>query len=223
MYVIAPLSNCASPEKRDRFLEYISAIAPVTLRTEPKCHGYAWFRSAEDNTVVPHHWLRGFEIYEDVEANTETHRASAEYKAFRGAVGPEGLLERPSDLRFWRPLLGYLLQGGPVDFSTSASEQYIVTHELTPNSGKKEEIVEQLRALAQEGEGSQVLSFWILHRGDEETDQSLIVFARYRDKSQLLNIEDRSEVQASWKKVHESCTETRRTTWVASGLGFLGR
>jgi quinol monooxygenase YgiN len=161
--------------------------------------------------------------YEDVEANTETHRASAEYKAFRRAVGLEGLLERPSDLRFWRPLLGFIIQGEPVDFSTLAAEQYIVTHELTPNSGKKEEIVEQLRVLAQEAEGSQVLSFWILHRGDEETDESLLVFARYRDKNQLLDTEDRSEVQAGWKKVHQYCTETRRTTWVASCLGFLGR
>jgi quinol monooxygenase YgiN len=161
--------------------------------------------------------------YEDVEANTETHRASAEYKAFRGAVGPEGLLERPSDLRFWRPLSGYLRHGEPVDFSTLADEQYIVTHELTPNPGKKEEVAEQLRVLAQEAEGSQVPSFWILHRGDQETDESLLVFAGYRDKNQLLDIEDRSEVQASWKKVHESCAEQRRTTWVASGLGFLGR
>ncbi|KAJ0418908.1 hypothetical protein BJY00DRAFT_324683 [Aspergillus carlsbadensis] len=223
MYVIAPLSNCASPEKRDRFLEYISAIAPVTLKTEPKCHGYAWFRSAQDNSVVPHHWLRGFEIYEDIKANTETHRASAEYKAFRGAVGPEGLLERPSDLRFWRPLFGFLVHGEPVDFSTLASEQYIVTHEITPNSGKKEDVLGQLRVLAREAEGRQVLSFWVLHRGDEEEDQSLLVFARYKDKSQLIGIENRSETQARWKKVHECCAETRRTTWVASGLGFLGR
>jgi quinol monooxygenase YgiN len=161
--------------------------------------------------------------YEDIEANTETHRASAEYKAFRGAVGPEGLLERPSDLRFWRPLLGFIVQGEPVDFSTSASEQYIVTDELTPNSGKKGKVIEQLQLLAREAEGSRVLSFWILHRGDEETDESLLIFARYRDKKELLDIEDRSEIQASWKKVHESCAGTRRTSWLASGLGFLGR
>ncbi|OJJ07667.1 hypothetical protein ASPVEDRAFT_155461 [Aspergillus versicolor CBS 583.65] len=108
MYIIAPLSNCASPPKRDRFLEYISKIAPITHTHEPKCHAYAWFRSAEDNDAVPHHWVRGFEVYEDIEANTVTHRASTEYKAFRAAVAEEGLLARPSDLRYWRPLSGFL-------------------------------------------------------------------------------------------------------------------
>lgn len=80
MYIIAPLSSCASAPKRDRvrqatiqslmmkiitkqFLEYISKIAAVTHAREPKCPAYAWFRSAEDNDAVPHHWVRGLEVY----------------------------------------------------------------------------------------------------------------------------------------------------------------
>ncbi|KAL3462173.1 hypothetical protein BJX64DRAFT_288712 [Aspergillus heterothallicus] len=224
MYVIAPLSNCASPKKRDRFLEYISKIAPVTSKTEPKCHGYAWFRSAEDNTAVPHHWLRGFEIYEDVEANTETHRASAEYKAFRAAVGAEGLLDRPSDLRFWRPLLGHLVyQEEPVDFSASTTSQYIITDELTPLPGRKEHVVEQLGMLAHQAEKRQVPSFWVLHRGDGEQDESLLVFARYNDQNGCVDIDGQSEIKESWGRVYELCASKRRTTWVESGLGFLGR
>lgn len=45
-----------------KFLDYLSKIAPVTLETEKQCAAYAWFRSAEDNDVVPHHWLRGLEV-----------------------------------------------------------------------------------------------------------------------------------------------------------------
>ncbi|KAL2864087.1 putative quinol monooxygenase [Aspergillus lucknowensis] len=224
MYVIAPLSNCASPEKRDRFLEYISKIAPVTSKIEAKCHGYAWFRNAEDNAAVPHHWLRGFEIYEDIAANVETHRASPEYKAFRRAVGAEGLLERPSDLRFWRPLLGYLVyQGKPVDFSASTTRKYIVTDELTPLPGQKVQVIGQLRLLAHEAEQRQVPSFWVLHRGDEEQDESILVFAMYKDWDEFTDIEHSREIEGCWSKLHGLCAEKRRTTWVECGLGFLGR
>ncbi|KAL2848912.1 hypothetical protein BJY01DRAFT_246137 [Aspergillus pseudoustus] len=224
MYVIAPLSNCASPEKRDRFLDYIAKIAPVTSQSEPKCHGYAWFRNAEDYNTVPHHWLRGLEIYEDVEANTETHRASAEYKAFRAAVGAENLLERPSNLRFWRPLLGYLVyRGEPVDFSFSIGRQYIVTTELTPSPGQKEQVVEQLRLLAQEANQRRVPSFWVLHRGDEVEDESLLVFSRHNDFDAWTDFEHQAHLEAAWVKTYELCADKRLTTWVESGLGFLGR
>ncbi|KAJ5604593.1 hypothetical protein N7510_009747 [Penicillium lagena] len=225
MFIVAPLSNCASEAKRDRFLEYISKIAPVTHSNEPKCHAYAWFRSAEDNDTVPHHWLRGLEVYENVEANTVTHRASAEYKAFRAAVGEEALLDRPSDLRFWRPSsVGFLTHDHKlVSFMTSTgTNQYIVVDELTPLAGKKGQVLEQLRRLAQDAKQiDQVLSFWVLHRGDGEQDESLLVFARYEGKAEWANFENQSK--KTWKEVYELSGEQRRTTWIESGLGFLGR
>ncbi|KAL2833754.1 hypothetical protein BDW59DRAFT_156556 [Aspergillus cavernicola] len=183
MFVIVPLSNCASPAKRDRFLNFISKIARVTQRNEPKCHAYAWFRSAEDTDTVPHHWVRGLEVYEDIEANSESHRASAEYIAFRAAVAEEGLLERPSDLRFWRPAsLGFLTHENvgrdSMDFmlrdnkqSRARALQYVVVDELTPRAGEKTLVLEQLGVLVKEAEGiDKVLSFWVLHRGDGELD-----------------------------------------------------
>lgn len=45
-----------------QFLEYISKMGPVTHDSGPKCRAYAWFRSAEDNDTVPHHWLRRLEV-----------------------------------------------------------------------------------------------------------------------------------------------------------------
>lgn len=45
-----------------QFLDHIAKIACVTKKNEPQCHGYGWFKSAEDNDTVPHYWLRGFEM-----------------------------------------------------------------------------------------------------------------------------------------------------------------
>lgn len=45
-----------------QFLSHLQKIAATTYANEPNCHAYAWFRSAGDNTTVPAHWLRGFEV-----------------------------------------------------------------------------------------------------------------------------------------------------------------
>ncbi|KAJ8110814.1 hypothetical protein OPT61_g6435 [Boeremia exigua] len=167
MYIISPLSQCASPEKRDKFLEYIKKIAPVTLHTEPNCYAYAWFRSAGDNTTVPSHWLRGFEVYETAEANQVAHRASDEYKAFRAAVSAEGLLSNPSDLRFWHPTgLGFLNKGGPTLFVPEGSSiQYIVTDEFVPKLRAKSQVFEELRSVVKVSqEDERVLTFWVQDR-----------------------------------------------------------
>ncbi|KAL5340961.1 hypothetical protein BJX70DRAFT_396342 [Aspergillus crustosus] len=242
MYIISPLSNCVSPEKRNRFLDYISKIAPVTLAHEPKCRAYAWFRSAEDNDTVPHHWLRGFEVqvihiihsstprYEDIEANTITHRASDEYKAFRGAVGEEGLLARPSDLRYWRPSgVGFLTRAdsatNTANFISRAdiegARQYIVVDELTPRPGQVESILRQLGELAEVAERetlTQVLSFWVLRREDD-----LLVFSRYEDKDAFTGFSGQSTVVRAWEATSALLDSQRRTTWIESGIGFLDR
>ncbi|KAL4866029.1 hypothetical protein BDV12DRAFT_210756 [Aspergillus spectabilis] len=236
MYIIAPLSNCASPDKRDQFLEYISKIAPVTHAHEPKCRAYAWFRSAGDNDTVPHHWVRGLEVYDDVEANTITHRASTEYKAFRTAVSEKALLARPSDLRYWRPSpVGFLTRGGggpdTANFMVRGSRatlggarQYIVVDELTPQAGQRESVLQQLEELAREAQReARVLSFWALHRGDGEADEGLLVFARYKDKDAWAAFMGRSTVTGVWKATAGLLEGQVRTTWVECGLGFLSR
>ncbi|TLD08003.1 Dimeric alpha-beta barrel, partial [Venturia nashicola] len=61
MYIVSPLSRCASAEKRDVFFDHIARIAPVAYEDEPGCVGYAWFRSTKENDTIPLHWCRGFE------------------------------------------------------------------------------------------------------------------------------------------------------------------
>lgn len=80
MYIVSPLSRCASAEKRDvvcstfihdhvecetdiaKFFDHIARIAPVAYEDEPGCVGYAWFRSTKENDTIPLHWCRGFEV-----------------------------------------------------------------------------------------------------------------------------------------------------------------
>ncbi|KAJ5661368.1 uncharacterized protein N7484_000740 [Penicillium longicatenatum] len=226
MLIISPLSRCASSAKRDIFLQHIGNIAPVTKSHEPKCLGYAWFKSAQDNDTVPHHWLRGFEIYEDVEANTIEHRASAEYKAFRIAVGEEELLEQPSDLRFWRPTdVGFLTRRGSIDFAGGLvhGKQYIVVDELRTELGKCDLVFDHLRKIAVEAENvEQVFSFWVLRREDEK-DLTFMVFSGYLEKEAWAKFNAQAAVDEAWVTVYGSSEEQKRTTWVESGLGFLGR
>ncbi|KAJ5772468.1 hypothetical protein N7520_002997 [Penicillium odoratum] len=226
MFIISPLSRCASPSKRDIFLDHITKIASVTNDNEPNCHAYAWFKSAEDNDSVPHHWLRGFEVYNDVEANTITHRASAEYKAFRVAVGEDKLLEQPSDLRFWRPInIGFLTRNQSMKFmdNSTTGGHYVVVDELMSEVGKLELIMEHLRGMALEAEKlEQILSFWVLRR-DDEKDPAFLVFSCYLDKEAWVTFNGQTEVDEAWRAAHESSKEQRRTTWIESGLGFLGR
>lgn len=165
-----------------------------------------------------------------------THRASAEYKAFRAAAAAEGLLERPSDLQFWRPSsVGFLMRDddgsrGPVNFMdrghhSSGTRQYIVIDKLTPRPAHKDRILKHLHRLVREAEREDhVLSFWVLHRGDGEQDEGLLVFSRYEDKDEWSRFEDRDAVSAIWEGVYELVVdEGHRTTWIESGLGFLGR
>jgi quinol monooxygenase YgiN len=172
--------------------------------------------------------------YEDVEANTQTHRASAEYKTFRAAVGAEELLEFPSDLRFWRPFMGFMKREGkdpeadqffshkqPLSAETC---QYIVVDELLPKPRYKDSLLKSLSELVQRAEQNQnILSFWVLNREDKDEDPGLLVFARYVNRRAWIEFEESEEISAAWKEANYSCQWPRRTIWVDSGIGFLGR
>jgi quinol monooxygenase YgiN len=172
--------------------------------------------------------------YEDVEANTQTHRASAEYKTFRAAVGAEELLERPSDLRFWRPFMGFLKRDGkdpktdqffahnqPLSAGTC---QYIVVDELPPKPRHKESLMKSISELVQRAEQNQnILSFWVLKHEDKDEDEALLVFARYANRRTWTEFEEPEEISVVWKEANYSCQWPRRTIWVESGIGFLGR
>lgn len=106
--------------------------------------------------------------------------------------------------------------------TSTGTNDYVVVDELTPLAGHKGQLLEQLRRLAQDARQiNQVLSFWVLHRGVGEQDESLLVFARYESKNEWANFENQSK--EAWKEAYELSGEQRRTTWVESGLGFLGR
>ncbi|CAG9981760.1 unnamed protein product [Clonostachys byssicola] len=217
------MSNCASLEKRDRFLEHIAKIAPITQRTEVDCLGYAWFRSAGDNDVVPHHWLRGLEI--TPQANSVDHRASEEYKAFRAAVAGECLLSRPSDLRFWRPMgIGYDSREGGLDLAVRAQDRprYAVVHELEFDADCRGVVKATLARLAGQAlETPAVLSFWPLGR-EEEDGGSTLVFSLFYDKEAAETFESAPN-SCVWQKIAGLCKSQRRTTWIECGIGFIGR
>ena len=193
---------------------------------------------------MPHHWLRGFEVwvacttdvetagllsfsrYETPEANTVAHRASAPYKAFRAAVGEESLLERPSDLRFWRPTgIGFLGRPGIVNLMKKDTDphcQYAVVTELNPGSGMKGQALTELRKVADlAANTASVASFLVLHRGEVDTDESIYVFSLFNTKTEAQTF-DGGEAGGIWKRLEEIC-ESRRTTWVSCGIGFIGR
>lgn len=172
--------------------------------------------------------------YEDVEANTQTHSASTEYKTFRAAIGAEELLEYPSDLRFWRPFIGFMKRKGndpeadqffAHNQSLSGETcQYIVVDELLPKPRYKGSLLRSVSELAQRAEQNQnILSFWVLKHEDEDGDPGLLVFARYVNRCAWTEFEEPEEVSAAWKEAKYSCQWPRRTVWVDSGIGFLGR
>ncbi|VUC32383.1 unnamed protein product [Clonostachys rosea] len=219
MYILSPMSNCASPEKRDR-------IAPITQQTEADCLGYAWFCSAGDNDIVPHHWLRGLEI--TPEANSVDHRASEEYKAFRAAVARECLLSRPSDLGFWRPMdIGFASRDGGLNLATIAQgrARYAVVHELGFDADRRGVVKAALTNLADQAlDTPTVLSFWPLARdeGDEGDGGSALVFSVFDDKAAAETFES-ARTSCVWEQIVSLCKSRRRTTWIESGIGFIGR
>lgn len=170
--------------------------------------------------------MRGFEVYETVEANQVAHRASDEYKAFRKAVADESLLESPSDLRFWRPTgVGFLTRDDkPISFRGDGGPQHVVIDQFTPAQGAKDDALAVLRRLAgAAADNEHVRSFWVLDRGDDG-DDGLYVFACYESKDAWSTFEA-GDIQRLWGEVKASSRseDWMRTTWRASGIGFIGR
>lgn len=177
--------------------------------------------------------------YHDIEANTVSHRASDEYKAFRRAVGEEALLERPSDLRFWHPTgIGFMNRGSaPHDegegetIDGSNSQHYIVVDELMPHPGSKSDILGLLKRIADVAEvNGEVRTFWVLDRvgtadqeaGKEGTDDGIYVIGRFTSKQSYDHYLG-GLLDSLWKEIDRLCESRRNTTWIESGIGFIGR
>ncbi|KAH8897877.1 hypothetical protein GQ53DRAFT_837637 [Thozetella sp. PMI_491] len=232
MYIISPMSNCGSPQKRDRFLQLLTAVAETTAANEPDVAAYAWFRSAEDNDEVPHHWVRGFEVYTHLEASSKTHRESEAYRNFRSACGSEALLDRPSDLRYLEPLdIGFLsrknepitLQGRQPGNSAAG---YVVMEVLRPKSECRDQLISCLRELASVVEALKgtVTSFWVLGYRVEDNDSAVLVFQRFGSKelyeSQYLTL---PKVKDAMEPINGLVEWQQRTTWRDGSIGFIGR
>ncbi|KAJ1333120.1 (4S)-4-hydroxy-5-phosphonooxypentane-2,3-dione isomerase [Microdochium nivale] len=231
MFILNPMSNIGSLAKRDIFLSHISEIANVTITTEHDVLAYAWFRSAEDNDLVPHQWVCGLEVYKTMEASTVTHRSSAAYKNFREAVGAENLLDKSSDLRYRQPLdFGFLIPAGAnatVYQDQPKTAAYIVLEFLQPAPGRRGELLDLLRdtASTMQNIGQDVVqSFWPTELVEAQDDEMVVIFQRYTSKQAYEDtVLGSEEIKAYREKWQEICSQQQRTTWVDSGLGFIGR
>lgn len=114
----------------------------------------------------------------------------------------------------------------PVDFeskSQQASPWYIGIQDLVPRNGSRSRLLEVLRALAKVAETSAgVESFWVLERSDKEDGDDLILFSAFVSKAKFGTFVF-SEQAAAWNAVRELCQNTTTTTWLGSGIGFVGR
>lgn len=78
-----------------------------------------------------------------------------------------------------------------------------------------------MASLATEDES--VSSFWVLDRGeDSNSDDELFVFACYENKEAWSRFEAR-DVLNLWKEAKAGSHGWQRTSWKASGIGFIGR
>ena len=158
-----------------------------------------------------------------------THRASAEYRAFRAAVQDEALLDRPSDLRFWRPTgIGFLAKQAVNFMQREACDQkasqYIITREMLAADGCREKLVALLEGVAARAEENErVQSFWILDRGQsEQGDASFYIFERYTFKDAAAEFAAELE-QQSKTGYKDLCKNITCTTWIESRIGFISR
>lgn len=108
--------------------------------------------------------------------------------------------------------------------SSAETRQYIVVDELLPMPGYKDSLLKSISVLVQRADQNQnILSFWVLKHEDKDEDEGLLVFARYVNRRAWTEFEELEEISAAWKEANYSCQWPRRTIWVDSGIGFLGR
>ncbi|KAK2788298.1 hypothetical protein FQN53_003832 [Emmonsiellopsis sp. PD_33] len=234
MRVLCIQSQCASYEKRDRFLSLLSDIGAFTHENEPRTIAYSWFKSTGDDPEFPNHHLRGFEVYEDEHASKVTHRSSEPYKKMRSIVGPEGILEKPTDLSYCQPTgIGFLTRPdhGVTVFQgiakeTQAERSHIEVVNIQPKPGMKPEILQGIKALAAQIEteaGNGILSFWCLEFLPEYANDGIILFSRYEDRNAYLRHLDSREKEPTMANISLKSDTLSASLWEESSIGFIGR
>jgi quinol monooxygenase YgiN len=166
----------------------LSDIAVVTQASEPKTLAYAWFESTGDNSAIPNHWVRGFEVYDNESAIAEVHRSSEPYKKMRLTVGRDHILERPTDLRFLQPTgVGFMVRSEKTvtflksDSHVAEEKGLIVILEIKPEEDMKLELLKDLENLGEyvKGHEHRTASFWVLEYLPEYSDDSIVIFSRF--------------------------------------------
>ncbi|CAK7235443.1 hypothetical protein SBRCBS47491_009295 [Sporothrix bragantina] len=196
MYVISPMSNCASVPACDRRTWELELYLELYLERNRKL-ALPLALALTDDT----------QRYEDLPALTETHRESAEYKAMRAAAAAEALLDRPSDLRFLQPTgTGFMNRKAPAHNSRTPESEYVVIDELKPkpaadggnDKAPRDQLLAALKQIADDIEKSplhdEVLTFWVLEYRPEYNDEALLVFARFVSKQAYESAFKRSDV-----------------------------
>lgn len=204
----------------------------MTRANEPKTIAYAWFKSAGDNSEVPNHWVRGFEVYDDEAALAEVHRSSEPYKKMRLAVGKDQILQQPTDLRFLQPTgIGFMVRSGQPavflksEFQGEREKSVIIVTEIKPEVGTKTELLRELEALTEHVEKTEhgTSSFWVLEYLPEYSDDGITVFSRFDDHKAYEHHLASPQAAESRTTVGKRASSIRTTTWVESEIGFIGR
>lgn len=107
--------------------------------------------------------------------------------------------------------------------NSDGSRDYIVVQDLTPRKGAKAKVLEVFAAVVKCAENrSEVGSFWILGRENEEDGDDVVAFTRFDSKGDYEAFVTTGEAQ-NWKRVDDFCDHVQTTTWTESGIGYLGR
>lgn len=147
-------------------------------------------------------------------------------------MGTEALLESPSDLEFWRSTdIGFLTKNGLSVFplkEVNEELQYIVTDELVVLTSSMEDLLEQLRKIAEAARREpDVQTCWVLNReADEHSsrigENEVYVLSRFRTRASY-EIYKRTASRNEWDTVIQLAVKMRTTTWEEAGIGFLGK
>ncbi len=105
----------------------------------------------------------------------------------RASVGPENILERPTDLRFLQPTgIGFMTRGGMDlfgidDHLNENDRSLVVVQEIRPKQGSKQKLLKDLEVLACHVQNLDrgTACFWVLEYLDEYSDNGILVFSRF--------------------------------------------
>jgi quinol monooxygenase YgiN len=112
---------------------------------------------------------------------------SGPYKKMRASVGPDKILERPTDLRFLQPTsIGFMTRGGMDVFEiddhlNEDNRSLVVVQEIRPKQGSKQKLLKDFEVLACHVQNFDkgTACFWVLEYLEEYSDNGIVVFSTF--------------------------------------------